>query len=209
MADKKDNKPVPHTTPAHTVNPRGAENKEPFDKMTERKENELNDEPGMQQPGTMQPGSTVNQSSVHQPGFTTTSDTPKQPEGFVAFNLDMYQLSEMYANMRDGNYWSAFRIAVDILHSNMSFDPRSVRGTPAQRLAARARVQAPVNKVQVMELKEKLEECCDNLEKHQGTQLKTGSNEAVGASQEKNVNKVNLAGLIALVRMILSLFQHE
>lgn len=203
MAEKKNDK----VTPVHSVNPRGAENDPPFDKATERRDNQLPDESG--QGNTNLPEGTVSSGAkagtVKQPGVKT--DTPD--EGFVSFNMDMYQLSELYANLRDGNYWSAMKIAVEILHSNMNFDAKAVRGTPAQRFAAKAR-QVPVNKTQVAETKEKLEECCADLEKQHGQQLKTSAKPAaVNASMEKNVGKVDLQGLIALVRMILGLFQSE
>lgn len=207
MADKKNDKPG-------STNPRGAENVNPFDKATERRDNQLPDE--SEQGNTNLPTGTVKSDEqphtgrmggIRESGSTKPADSE---QGFVAFNLDIYQLTDLYANVRDGNYWSAFRIAVEILHSNFTFDTKAVRGTPNQRMAARARTQQPVSKAQISDVKAKLEECCNDLEKQQGQQLKvTNKPTAVGASQEKNVGKIDLAGLLALVRMILQLFQEH
>lgn len=207
MADAK--KPETGKTgegkPINAVNPRGAENANPFDKATERRDNQLPDE--------SKQGNT-NLQSVNEGMRTDSTNQPARQQDdspFVAFSLDMVQLSELYANLRDGNYWSAFRQAVEILHNSMTTDPKAVRGTPTQRANARmaARAQMPVKQSQIIDIKEKLNECCDDLEKQQSTQLRAGNKEAVGASQEKNVGKVDLAGLLALVRMILGFLQES
>lgn len=192
MADekKKIEAGKPGTFPTNPTQPRGAENANPMDKPNREPEDDKDEKNPL-------------------PGSTVKAKQPEQDQGFVAFNLDLQQLSELYANMRDGNYWSAMRIAVDILHSNFNFDVRAVRGTPSQRANARMAARVPVSKVQITETKEKLEECCNDLEKQQGQQLKTGAKDTPGASLEKGVTKISLPGLIALVRMILGLFQHD
>lgn len=140
-------------------------------------------------------------------GKKVTAETDvKAGQNFVAgFNFDMYSLTEMYSNIRDGNYWSAFRMAVEILHQNFNPYPPMMRGTNRN---VTTRTQEPVRMSQVIDAEENLQECCDhlrnNVKAHNARSSSTGIKEPLpGTSQEKNVEVVDVMGLIALVEMIL------
>lgn len=145
---------------------------------------------------------------LKQRGKLTAEQDAKVGEEFVAgFNFDLYSLHELYANIRDGNYWSAFRIAIEILHQNVSPVPPMTRGTN-RNVTMNRPIQTPVRMADVMDAEENLDDCCKHLESnvktHSARSHATGvkANELPGASQEKNVGMVDIVGLIALVNMI-------
>lgn len=121
----------------------------------------------------------------------------------TGFRFDMVQLTELYANMRDGNYWSAFRLVVSILNENINPAPL-VRGRNASPIAAR--VQTPVKVAEVDEICQKLCELCDGLEHDQRTHTHlTGDKTGVRASREPNINAVDPLAVLQLIKVVVDL----
>lgn len=129
-----------------------------------------------------------------------------EKEHFVTgFNFDMVQLTELYANMRDGNYWSAFKLVINILHPNVNASSR-VRGPTRGPVATRP--QVPVKLSEVDDITEKLESLCGNLETDQRTHTNlTGSKEAVRASREPKVEAVDPIAITYLIKMLVDIIK--
>jgi len=130
----------------------------------------------------------------------TEATVAEKQENYVAgFNFNLYELQELYANIRDGNYWTALCRAVEIL--DKVINPRvtvASTGTIAQRQ------QAPVKMSELMEIERRLEETAKHLAAEQKDTMGSGS---VRASSEKNVKSVDLMGLLALVNMIVGMLK--
>lgn len=140
--------------------------------------------------------------------------TPEQEQqAFITgFNFDLYELTELYANMRDGNYWSAFRTVVRILNDNINAEPDRLTTRPSARplSPAQLRQQTPVAASQVIDIIDKLEEQCDTLEREHTLKQRTTRNDKeppIRASQEKNIHLVNMEGTVAMNRMLVGILK--
>lgn len=153
------------------------------------------------------PKATPPRSAFSAPAVKTRKEVEEEGmQKFVTgFRFNMVQLTELYANMRDGNYWSAFRLVVSILNDNINPLPL-VRGRNASPVAAR--VQTPVKVSEVDEICEKLCELCDGLEHDQRTHTHlTGDKTAVRASREPNINAVDPLAVLQMIKVVVDLIR--
>lgn len=192
-------------TPASAVNPRGAENKDPLDRNPH--ENELKDNKNLT-PEEMAAARAKSDEGMAQAqgnaAVRAKAEQDEQEQFVTGFTFDLAQLSDIYGNLRDGNYWSAFKMSIEVLHNAINSDSRTLRGTPSMRVNARMaqRAQGAVRLSEVENIEKKLTECCDEMKRQHSTAM---SRNDVGKSQEKNVDAIDPFTIIAIVQSIIEL----
>lgn len=104
--------------------------------------------------------------------------------GFMPF--DLADLQDLWTNLKDGNYWTAFRKAVHILDDLIN------------PTVGRTRVST-----HTVEIAERVDECCENLEQWIEEHENDPDSKKLGKLHEPNAEAVPIAEILIIVRLIL------
>jgi len=118
--------------------------------------------------------------------FTTAASA-----GVMPFNLA--DLTELWANLRDGNYWSAFRKAIRLLDNMVNAEEGRVMVHPWTEDDG-----------------EKIDDCCREMEKWRDDYSRTIAHKVVKVVPEMgepNVDAVPIGEIIGLITLVLQMIQ--
>jgi len=194
------------TNPHKAEQPASTQQQREVEQAKQQLEQARQQQRDQQQPAPQQPASTVPGSRVGHTtntGFdrVTASRSTDIPNAMGCGTVDLYDLQNIYASLRDGNYYQAFKQCIATLNAVFNPDVTSSGAGPNINLT-RPRASASITNPQHQQA---TDDCCDSLqdwcERHQDNPQRLHE-----LSQERGVNaSIDLATLAQLIQLVLQL----